>query len=257
MRRIIVMLNIFGLYFVISSSCKEKLAEPKYLENDSQLFNLIEGKDNEKAINIIDKGIDLTKNKYAFHAAKTGNTEVLHYLLSKGASVEKDDINNYTFLMALVQGGLFEEVQKYIDKMSLYELNAKTTHGISLLNLAMQNNYYEIVKILVDKGISVEKEHLFLCSNSSKACEYILEKESLDLNVTNEKGATPLIIAVSSGNVESVAILLKRGADKNKKTINGETARDILEKRCAFKGEIVGANINEKTCESIEKLLSN
>ena len=53
-------------------------------------------------------------------------------------------------------------------------------------------------------------------------------KESLNaganVNVRDDKGQTPLILASTQGHTSLAALLLEKGADPNEKTLNGNTA---------------------------------
>lgn len=237
---------------------KEMLDSPnkKIVVNDLALLNAIEGHENKKALEIIEKGIDFSKNRYTFHAAKTGNAVVLKELLSRGASIEKDNTNNYTYLMALAQGGLLEEIKKHLEKVSLLELNEKTIQGISAIELAMKNNHPEIVRLLVEKGAQVNDELLFLCTDDKVSCKYIIENNKMDVNVANERGNTPLFLAVSKGDVEATRLLIKKKADKNKRNKDGKNVMDILSDRCSYKGSIISTEINKENCEAIKEILA-
>ena len=57
------------------------------------------------------------------------------------------------------------------------------------------------------------------CNNIKKIIEY-LEKDKVNINKLNEKGLSPLHIAVINGNLEIINILLKNGADPNIKSLN-------------------------------------
>ena len=57
------------------------------------------------------------------------------------------------------------------------------------------------------------------CNNINKIKEY-LEKNSSNINILNEEGLSPLHIAIINGNLEVIKLLLKYGADPNKKSLN-------------------------------------
>jgi hypothetical protein len=55
----------------------------------------------------------------------------------------------------------------------------------------------------------------------------LLIEQDADLSATDEKGNTPLMIAASSGEVDSVRLLLEAGADAGAQNKVGENAFDV------------------------------
>lgn len=117
---------------------------------------------------------------------------------------------------------------------------------ISLVGLFLifSNLYSEETKI-------VEKESIFDLIISSKTeeeiCEYINNNKysKLELNEKNSNGYTPLYLAIDTGKVHVLELLIKKGAKKNQitdLTIRDKTGRKIL--RCspvlyaAWKGDL-------------------
>ena len=95
------------------------------------------------------------------------------------------------------------------------------------LNLKLQNRKSTIKKNPFDKFSSNSNKILKLdenqtnnlinaieCNNMNKIKEY-LEKDSLNINELNDKGISPLHIAVINGNMEIIKLLLDYGANPN------------------------------------------
>ncbi len=149
------------------------------------------------------------------------------------------------------------DIVKLIDNQVLFYESRKRNY---LLHEAVLSNNYEIVKILVDLGISidvvdrreqtplfyaVEKNYiniiellisrganinlqdnngqslLFLASDNVAK---ILIKNGADVNVKSKSGETLLFMNILTNNMEMVKLLIKNGADVNIKKSLGETS---------------------------------
>jgi ankyrin repeat protein len=87
-----------------------------------------------------------------------------------------------------------------------------TSNGSTPLLLAAQENYTEIVRLLLEKGAKVDM------------ATRVRVQEIGDIGI-REGGLTPLIKAAANGNIEIVRLLLAAGADVNAdNALNGETS---------------------------------
>ena len=106
--------------------------------------------------------------------------------------------------------------------------------GLIKNNLDYQSYLQERLKIadlLIANGADVHAKDkhginlLFKVDDQPKILEYLLQK-GLNPNSTNNNGTTPLMDVATTGNVESIKVLLKYGADKTLKNKSGMTALD-------------------------------
>ncbi len=95
------------------------------------------------------------------------------------------------------------------------DIQLKDKHGFTALHWAAWSGFPIIAEKLIDSG--------------------------LQINQTENNGYTPLALAALRGNNEVVAMLLKRGADKDAKTKDGETALDLVKRNSDAYGKRAGA----------------
>lgn len=90
------------------------------------------------------------------------------------------------------------------------DLNMKTTKGNTAFFLAVEKNYYDIVKLLLEEVDYQEDE-----------CGIFQEFSVIDIDEKNRYGKTALLIAAEKNYVDMVKLLLNHGADKKIKEKNG------------------------------------
>jgi len=133
--------------------------------------------------------------KYLHLACKSGNIELIEYLLNSGLDINQQIFLGYTPLFYAVENNKKDAVEYLIKKNA--DINAKVkfwyykTINRTVLHIACDKGYYDIVKLLLDNNINL---------------------------ITEEEEANPLHYACQAGNVEIVKLLLERGFDINQKT---------------------------------------
>uniref|UniRef100_A0A183BPY1 ANK_REP_REGION domain-containing protein n=1 Tax=Globodera pallida TaxID=36090 RepID=A0A183BPY1_GLOPA len=133
-------------------------------------------------------------------ASLKGNTDVLHFLLLNGASVDR------------------------------------TLDGFSPLFLAVNEGHLEVCKVLVAYGADANKESddglpspwLIACKKGHlHIVKFFLENgQQQNIDATDRNDATGLIIASSEGKTNVVRFLLSNGARADRTDANGNTALD-------------------------------
>lgn len=106
------------------------------------------------------------------------------------------DLKKWTF--TAVRKGDIKAVRAFLDNYNL--LNIKDDEGYNLLAYAIQYHQNDIAELLIRRGININEE--------------------------NKYGASPLIIAARSNNVEAVKMLLKSNCKVNHKDQFGNTSKD-------------------------------
>ena len=131
-------------------------------------------------------------------AASSPSPEVLNKLFQKGKIVELEVRNTfgYTPLMCAIANSRKENLETLLAKDS--KLDAKDNMANGVLHLAAMTGRFEILKILIHKGIS-------------------------KLNDLNGQGQTPLLLAAANGHHTLVSILLEAGGDPHVKDENGQS----------------------------------
>jgi len=126
--------------------------------------------------------------------------------------------------------------------------NVYDNNGNNALMYAIENGNVDIVKLLIDKGVYIEKPFRFSSSNidselngrtplnyaifkNNKDVVKLLIKAGADVNKEDDKGYTPLVYAKLNKNKEIIDILEKSGAKKDitlDKAINIQN-KDVVE----------------------------
>ena len=136
------------------------------------------------------------------------------------------------------------------------------------LNLKLQNRKSTIKKNPFDKFSSNSNKILKLdenqtnnlinaieCNNMNKIKEY-LEKDSLNINELNDKGISPLHIAVINGNMEIIKLLLDYGANPNIRSLKKKQTPLHLAYifKCLLSNQIINLLINNKANPNLEDI---
>ena len=85
------------------------------------------------------------------------------------------------------------------------------------------------MKLLIEKGADLNMVHLTTgetalyraAEQSNPLCAMELLKAGADVNIANNDGQTPLMVAVKRGSISLVALLIHSGADVNVVDNNG------------------------------------
>ncbi|WP_264704376.1 ankyrin repeat domain-containing protein [Wolbachia endosymbiont (group B) of Apotomis betuletana] len=179
---------------------------------------------------LLDKGADIevenTYNEKPLHLAVDANRlNVVNLLLDRGANLKATDMYGRTSLdLAIQKGyedivGVLKQKQLDLDKELLIStekgdlekvrdgirqganVNVQDGQGWTPVFLAIQNNNFNIVELLLDN--------------------------SADIKVKDNEAWTPLHLAVQLGSLDVVERLVERGADFNASTADGRTPLDI------------------------------
>ena len=132
------------------------------------------------------------------------------------------------------------------------DIEAVNDDGLTPLMYHAKWFHDDIVKYLLSLGANNKAKD----KTGKTALHYATELEmtkdlvehGADIEVVNNKGETPLFSKSKEGEVDIVKYLLSVGANKNAKTINGQTAYDL-----AFTASL--ASNKEKLKSEIQKIL--
>lgn len=125
-------------------------------------------------------------------ASYKGHTEVVKFLISKGADVKEADKYGRTPLHRASAGGQVEVAKLLINNGA--DINAKDKDGKTPLHEAVSKCYKNVTKLLISKGAEV--------------------------NAKDEYGMTPLIEAINEECQEVIELLKNAGADDKEPILN-------------------------------------
>ena len=158
-------------------------------------------KDKEIISLLLERGADIEHaSEMGFtpliHAISGGNQEVVSFLLENGANIEHETENEVTPLIHAVSEKNKEVVSLLLKKGANIEHETKKftplTFAISDKNFETSDKSKEIVSLLIEKGADINRESL-------------------------HNGQTPLTLAIGQNKKDAVLLLLKNGADPNKR----------------------------------------
>jgi ankyrin repeat protein len=171
----------------------ETISEEETLE----FLNSIKGK-NGKITGINDLK-DEQGNTLLLHASAMGFSNLVSYLIEKGANPAIANTNGVTPLMMASMNGHLDIL--ILLNHHLNNVNSTTKEGVTALMVACMNGHPNIVLFLI------------------KANAYV--------NLSTKDGTTALMLASEHGDISCVDILLKANAKIHAKTRDGDTALSI------------------------------
>ncbi|XP_075992285.1 uncharacterized protein LOC142987424 [Anticarsia gemmatalis] len=162
-------------------------------------------------------------------AASRGFLDLVKILVLSGAYLEARDTNERTALY-LAAGRGHEDVVKYLITAGA-NVNGEEIHGYTPLCEAVWQRYAGVVEILLSSGARITHSHRLLHNAIiQKQVEIVklLTNYAGSMNLHNDNGDTPLLIAARQGQVDIATILLNSGANVNSSnSITGVTALHV------------------------------
>ncbi|XP_042320249.1 CARD- and ANK-domain containing inflammasome adapter protein-like [Sceloporus undulatus] len=156
-----------------------------------------------------------SSNETLLHvAAAHGHTEIIDYLISKGAKLEVKDKEGKTPLHRAAEKGHGRAVKMLLQAgASIYSLDRE---GKAPLHLASQNHHTHVLKSILEEEARRHKNHhnflhMAALRNDSVLVQMLLKNGAL-IDAKDERGETALGYAVSQGFEETVKVLLEAGA---------------------------------------------
>jgi ankyrin repeat protein len=178
-----------------------------------------------------EEGVDFKTNGWTTLqlAAKKGYTDIVRFLVQKGANVNSpasQEESGRTALQTAVENGHVEIVKILLDAEANMEAKGYSVSGRGALQAAAQCGNIEMAKILLDRGANINMPPAIMCGRTAlqAASESghlelvkLLVKEGAKMNskMSKASGRTPIQAAAESGHLEVVKFLLASGAQVN------------------------------------------
>ena len=152
-------------------------------------------------------------------AALRGHINVVALLLSKEARVDSRDSEGFTPLLRAAQQGYTEVCELLLNKGKA-DSEETEANGQTALKLAATNGHASTVAMLLLQGAKVDTRDQkgitpFLASahyGHTAVCELLLETGKVDIEDKTPLGDTALNIAATNGHVNTLVLLLSKGA---------------------------------------------
>ncbi|KAJ0181839.1 hypothetical protein K1T71_002561 [Dendrolimus kikuchii] len=162
-------------------------------------------------------------------AASRGFLDMVKILVNNGAYLESRDTNERTALyLAAGRGHL--DIVKYLISSGA-NVNGEEIHGYTPLCEAVWQRYASIVEILLKSGARITHSHRLLHNAIIQRQEEIVKMLTTfggGLNLHNDNGDTPILLASRLSQPHIVTVLLQTGANVNAcNSITGANALHI------------------------------
>lgn len=139
--------------------------------------------------------------------------------------------------------GVMETIERNVADLAILDVMLPDGNGFSLaksirnvsdiplifltaFDYAASNGMRDVISALEDGQRQTDNAgnttlHQACYLNQSEVAEALIKAGNVDINAPNDHGDTPLLMACENQNVYLVEILLKAGADPNRKLLNG------------------------------------
>lgn len=191
-------------------------------EGEVELMEMIISDSSCEALNVMDD-----YGNTALHwAAEKNQVESVKFLLSKGANPNIRNCSMMAPLHLAVQG-LHNQVVKVLIEHSSTDINLEGENGNTAVIIACSKDNSEALQMLLNKGAKPCKSNKWGCfpihqaafSGAKKCMEIILKfgeengyNRQAHINFVNNGKASPLHMAVQSGDLEMIKMCLDNGA---------------------------------------------
>jgi len=209
-----------------ASKKHQKLLKASIEGNDEKIVKYL---GNEKVdINCRDTNREETPLHYA---SAGGNLTTVDYLLTRGANVNSINPKGQTPLFKAVYYD-YAEIARLLVKHGA-TVNMRDQDGLAPISLASSRNLGGMFATLIELGASIHPEGNFVpiaeaaARGFAKGIKAILERDPSYVNYQNEKGNTPLHLAVINQHTGSIAALLAFKPNLQLKNNGNYTAAQI------------------------------
>src|SRR3990167_9178369 len=175
--------------------------------------------------NDIDKHYDDGGQTILHYATNWNFTNIIKYLIDRGADVGNPDMADNTPLDNVINNGNIE-ILDYLFNMGM-DVNVEITYYGTLLNAALLSNNINMLKFLIEKGVDVKIRHenqrgpIFL-AKSREATRLLLENGA-NMHESDWNKSTVLHNHINNAYYETAIYLIEKGFDVNVRDKDGYT----------------------------------
>ncbi|WP_338406603.1 ankyrin repeat domain-containing protein [Wolbachia endosymbiont (group A) of Longitarsus flavicornis] len=183
---------------------------------------------------LVNKGADINaKDKDSKRpldlAAQENDTSVAEFL--KQTELDKK-------LLAAVQNAGLNEVKDLINQKA--NINAKDMYGWTPLHFAASRDKLSVVEFLFNNNANIKAKDVYgntplhvaaQYSSNLEIVKFLLDKDISGINDITNNGWTPLHVAIQGNKLNTVELLLGRGADIEVRDIYNQTSLDLATRK--------------------------
>ena len=196
-----------------------KWSEINKIREDEPFFKTVHSGDFEKIKEMVEKGANVNAINTAsctvlMLAGNIGRLDIMEYLYQKGASIETKTIDNDLAVRVPIRKGYIDIIQFYIN------------HGVNLNAISGTNETaLHLVVHAHRDGVAPD----FTPEKKRKMLELLVTQDAVksSLNLENNDGLTPLMIAIGQNDIDTFKWLIEAGADTSFKNKKGQDALSI------------------------------
>ena len=166
-----------------------------------------------------------------FLAVKNNQVNTIRELLAKGFDPNTIEPNkgDTGLILAMRENAMDVMATLLADKRT--NIEAEAFNGDNALMIACYNGNEAAVKILLEKGASVEKNgwsplHYAAANGNNRIVQMLLDKDAF-VDIPSPNGTTPLMMAARGGHIYTVKLLHDSGADATMRNQRGYSAIDF------------------------------
>lgn len=224
----VILTGVLFLCMTVTSRSQEIFDAVK--NNDLvKLKSLVEA--NPQIVNAVDESGDMPLH----YAVEQGQSEMVSFLISKGADVNGSNVNRITPLHISSSSGNLEITKLLIEKGA--DIKVSDFRSQTPLHYAAREGYSDITAILIKNGAPLEAKNsygrtpLLLCARERGTPEVarLLIEAGADVNAKDNFESTPLELAAWRGYKDIVNVLINNGAEI---PVTGQKAGMILKSAC-------------------------
>jgi len=151
-------------------------------------------------------------------AARRGYTNILKLFVENGARIDDKNFYNLTPLHCAIRSGYINSTQFLIDQGASINTRGGNHYETSLL-MAIKLGYIKIIELLLDNHVDINEKvslgetalHYAVYYNRTNVVRKLLTYPDIQINIQNNKGETPLDIAIKNGLMDIAHTLFNNG----------------------------------------------
>ncbi len=206
---------------------------------NTELNNAVLAEDKVRVSYLLDKkhaslsALDLQGETPLHHALQLRSSDMVAFLIGRGADVNQRDRDGWTPLMTAAYGDDASDIKVLVAHGG--DPNAVSAQNFTPLGIATQYGKNKAALALIEAGADPNRPigdagytplMLATANHDPEVARALIEKGA-DVNARNSGGVTALMIAAANSRADLVELLMRAGANVQAQTERGETALSI------------------------------